>query len=201
MSKGINIKERVDALIERLWARTGKGMSLLPGGLLTCHPDSGSEQSATTPWPRAGTPDVLNGRFVFNLVPIRGIEVDPRESVALQNAKAYVMLLATPVAYSDGGGPPLYGVGYANVDSMTLITVPHGATPTRVNATVNSLTGAVTQGTYYFYCGKLFSNGTVQGVASADGSDDVEFFYPNITSFGWMPPPDAGIHYPPIDLL
>lgn len=195
-----DISELVGSSMERFSVRSGNGTSLQPGGVISRHArgDDGSSELVTG-FPRAELPDFLGGQFLFNLVPMGGIAQSPFASVPRSNVKAYIKMLMTPTPFTHGGAN--WDAAYADVDSLTLITVAYENTPARVNASVTILTGAVTQGTYYFYCGKLFDNGTAQGLSSAESQDDIDFFYPNITSFGWLPPPSALIHYPPIDLV
>lgn len=189
-----------DEVIERMHLRCGGGMTLAPGGAILGMDAVESEPGRRVPLPDAGLPEPRGGVFEFNLIPVRGCPVDLEAEIPYGNVKAYVRALVTPVSY-EISGLGTHGISYAGIDSMELVTVPHGAVPTRINATVNAGTGAVSQGVYYFYCAKLFSDGRVQGFGSGDGTDDTDYWYPNITSFGWLPPPSAGTHYPPIDLV
>lgn len=203
----IELEEKIKKItanaLARVEVRVGSGMSMTPskGGkpLLSRLGSSGdSSSSRSTGYPRAGIPRLHGNEFLLNLIPLRENAEDLSVSIPLSNVKIYVRMKMTPVAYASPG--PLFGISYANVDNLDVMTVPHGTLLPPVDATVNGITGAVTQGTYYFFCAKVFSDGTILGLSGSDGPDDTTYFYSNIVTVGWLFSP-AGTHYPPIDLV
>lgn len=200
----MSLERAIDQITERALAR----VSVCVGNGASIHPEAGGrgvlsmplaevEDEGTVSYPRHGRPTLRGARFLLNLIPVRGVEVDFYASVPLSNVKVYVRMLMTPVSYNAGGG--FFGTAYANVDSFDVLTVPHGTIPTRVNAVVDSSSGAVTQGQYFFYYGKLFSDGTVLiGLGSGDGQEDNDYPYVFTNSIGWLL---GGGHYPPIDMI
>lgn len=196
-----SIPDMVSDLMDGLSVRAGNGLSLLPDGLLSRHAREPDPLRHGASWPRTGLPVVKNNVFVFNLLALCGEGINQYLTVPRANVKAYIRMTTTPIVFSDGGGPPVFGLESMRVNDMTLITTAHGRSPTRVNASVSSVAGTATNGEYYWFCGKLFSNGTALGLAGAEDTDDLDFFYPNITSYGWLPPPNSGIHFPPVDVI
>ena len=205
----MSLDESIDQITEDelsgISIRAGNGMSLNPceeGQPVLSRRDTASSDEAHEPggFPRHGSPLRRVSNFLCNLIPIRETSEDLSELIPLSNVKMYVALTLRPVAYLAATGPDLYDISYAEVVSLSTVLVPHGTTLENENASVGNLDGSETVGRYYFYYARLFSDGTVLGFSGAESNSDIDYFYTNLATIGWLQSP-AGTHYPPIDLV
>lgn len=191
----------------RVQVRPGNGMSIVPsiGGkpVISSTQSLGGEVGEIQPIPRSGLPVVRGNVFLLNLIPLRENAENLSFEIPFSNVKIYVRMVLTPVKYTTPGAhppPDTFGIGYANVTDLSVVTGPHGVIPALTNASVSFSAGTESPGEYFFYCAKVFSDGTVMGLTGADGPDDLTYAYSTIVTIGWLPSP-GGTHFPPIDLL